>query len=200
MTKALKILRPASPADWRTWLSQHHQQTATVWVAVSKKNADQPTLSQAEAVNEALCYGWIDGTAQSLNEHYFLQSFSRRKPKSVWSKINKEKIRQFKKAGRLAQPGLDSIAVAKANGYWNILDEVEALIVPEDLAKALRGKKAANEYFTNLARSRKKRLLQWIVLAQRPETRKKRITEIVAAAATRGMPNGFETVSLPRRA
>lgn len=183
MTMDLNILRPANAAGWRTWLTQNHQHAVTIWVAVSKKNADRPTLSQSEAVDEALCYGWIDGTARSLDGQYFLQSFSRRKPRSAWSKINKEKISRFEKAGRMAQPGLDSIAVAKENGYWSILDEVEALVLPVDLTKALRKQPSAKSFFNALARSHKKRLLQWIVLAQRPETRAKRIEEIVLAAA-----------------
>lgn len=191
MAKQSNILHPTSATDWRNWLSQNYQQTETVWVAVSKKNATQPTLSQSEAVDEALCYGWIDGTARSLNEHYFLQSFGRRKPKSVWSKINKEKIRQFEQVGRMTAPGRESVAAAKANGYWTILDDVEALIVPPDLAKALRRQPAASSFFTKLARSHKKRLLQCIVLAQRSETRSKRIEQIVTAAGKGCRPVGF---------
>ena len=179
MTKDIKIFAPKSPAEWRNWLAEHFDSKETIWVAVSKKDAAIPTLSQSQAVDEALCFGWIDGTARSLDENYFLQSFSRRKPKSVWSKINKEKISRFTKEGRMMQPGRDSVAVAKANGYWSILDEVEALVVPSDLTKALKKKPKANVYFAGLSRSNKKRLLQSLVLAQRPETRQNRIMEIV---------------------
>lgn len=176
---------------WRAWLAKNYHSDETIWVAVSKKDAAKPTLSQSEAVDEALCYGWIDGTARSLDENYFLQSFSRRKPKSVWSKINKEKVSRFIKEGRMAQPGLETIATAKDNGYWSILDDVEALVVPADLETALKKNSAANTYFTALSRSDKKQLLQWIVLAQRPETRQKRIQEVAAAAAENKKPARF---------
>ncbi|WP_295120122.1 YdeI family protein [uncultured Chitinophaga sp.] len=191
MIATTHILKLSSAAEWRNWLSKHHESTATVWVAVSRKNAPTFTLSQNEAVLEALCYGWIDGTARPLNEHYFLQSFSRRKPKSVWSKINKERVKQFIKDGRMAQPGLDSITVAKSNGYWSILDDVEALIIPTDLATELKKDKATAAYFEGLARSNKKQLLQLIVLAQRPETRAKRLLEVVTAAQQGQKPARF---------
>lgn len=176
---------------WRAWLAKNYHSDETIWVAVSKKDAVKPTLSQSEAVDEALCYGWIDGTARSLDENYFLQSFSRRKPKSVWSKINKEKVSRFIKEGLMAQPGMESISTAKANGYWSILDDVEALVIPADLETALKKKPAAHIYFTALSRSDKKQLLQWIVLAQRPETRQKRIQEIATAAAENKKPLRF---------
>lgn len=176
---------------WRAWLAKNYHSDETIWVTVSKKDAVKPTLSQSEAVDEALCYGWIDGTARSLDENYFLQSFSKRKPKSVWSKINKEKVSRFIKEGRMAQPGMESISAAKANGYWSILDDVEALIIPADLEDALKKNPAAYTYFIALSRSDKKQLLQWIVLAQRPETRQKRIQEIATAAAENKKPLRF---------
>ena len=183
MAKEIKTLAPRSPKAWKAWLAKNYHSDETIWISVSKKDAAIPTLSRSEAVDEALCYGWIDGTTRSLDENYFLQSFCRRKPKSVWSKINKEKVARFIKEGRMEQPGMECIATAKANGYWSILDDVEALIIPTDLENELKKEPAANIYFTSLSRSDKKRLLQWIVLAQRPETRQKRIYEIVTASA-----------------
>jgi uncharacterized protein YdeI (YjbR/CyaY-like superfamily) len=191
LAKKIKTLTPKSAGIWRAWLAKNHHSDETIWVAVSKKDAVKPTLSQSEAVDEALCYGWIDGTARSLDENYFLQSFSKRKPKSVWSKINKEKVSRFIKEGRMAQPGMESISAAKANGYWSILDDVEALVIPADLKAALEKNPAANTYFNALSRSAKKQLLQWIVLAQRPETRQKRIQEIATAAAENKKPLRF---------
>lgn len=191
MAKEIKQLTPKSQQAWRSWLAKNYQSDETVWVVVSKKNAIKPTLSRSQAVDEALCYGWIDGTTRSLDDHYFLQSFCKRKPKSVWSKINKDKVAYFIKEGRMALPGMESIATAKANGYWAILDEVEALIIPPDLEKELKKKAAANAFFTSLSRSDKKRLLQWIVTAQRADTRQKRIHEIVNAAAAGKKPLQF---------
>lgn len=191
MAKEIKKLTPQSPKTWRTWLAKNYNSAETVWVVVSKKDADKPTLSRSEAVDEALCYGWIDGTTRSLDDHYFLQSFCRRKPKSVWSKINKDKVARFIKEGRMAPPGMESIATARANGYWSILDDVEALVIPADLEKELKKKAAANTYFKALSRSDKKRLLQWIVMAQRADTRQKRIDEIVTTAAAGSKPPQF---------
>jgi uncharacterized protein YdeI (YjbR/CyaY-like superfamily) len=191
MAKEIKTLTPKTPKAWRTWLAKHYQSDETIWVVVSKKDAVKPTLSRSEAVEEALCYGWIDGTTRSLDDHYYLQSFCRRKPKSVWSRINKDKVAGLIRDGRMAPPGMESISAAKANGYWSILDEVEALIIPPDLEKELKKRSAANTYFTALSRSDKKRLLQWIVMAQRSDTRQKRIQEIVAAAAAGKKPLQF---------
>jgi uncharacterized protein YdeI (YjbR/CyaY-like superfamily) len=191
MEKEIKKLTPKSPKAWRTWLEKNYQSDETVWVVVSKKDAPKPTLSRSEALDEALCYGWIDSTTRPLDDHYFLQSFCRRKPKSVWSKINKDKVALLIREGRMAPPGLESIAIANANGYWSILDDVEALIIPADLEKGLKKKATANTYFNALSRSDKKRLLQWIVMAQRADTRQKRIDEIVTAAAAGTKPLQF---------
>ena len=191
MTKEIKTFAPKNPKAWRTWLAKHYQSDETIWVVVSKKDAARYTLSRSEAVDEALCYGWIDGTTRPLDDDYFLQSFCRRKPKSVWSKINKDKVAGFIKEGRMEPPGMESITIAKANGYWSILDEVEALIIPPDLEKELKKKPVANTFFTALSRSDKKRLLQWIVMAQRSDTRQKRIQEIVTAAAGGKKPLQF---------
>ncbi len=179
MTRNIKIFAPKSPDEWRNWLSKNFDSKETIWVKVSKKNAATHTLSQGQAVDEALCFGWIDGTARSLDEEHFLQSFVRRKPKSVWSKINKEKVSRFIAEGRMAPSGMESIEVAKANGYWAILDDVEALVIPSDLRKALKQHPEAQENFNNLSRSSKKSLLQSLALAQRPETREKRVQAII---------------------
>lgn len=122
-----------------------------------------------------------------------MQFFGKRKANSTWSKVNKEKIERLIADKQMTKAGLAVIEAAKANGSWTILDEVEELIVPTDLAKAFKSKKA-KEYFTALSRSNKRMLLQWLVLAKQAETRQKRITEIVASCTLGEMPKQFRVV------
>jgi len=188
MAKELNTILPESRQQWREWLDKNCQSSETIWVICSKKNAGGKGINHDEAVEEALCYGWIDSLARSLNEESYLQSFTKRKPKSVWSKINKEKAERFIKEGLMAKAGLDSIEIAKGNGYWSILDEVEGLIIPPDLEKEFDKKPVAKVYFLGLSRSDKKRILQWLVLAKRPETRQLRLLQVVESAAQNQKP------------
>lgn len=181
MAKVENTLEPKSAQEWRDWLEKHHDSGQLIWVICSKKNAANPTMTHDEAVDVALCFGWIDGTARSLDANRYIQSFTKRKPKSVWSKISKAKVASLIKAGLMAQPGLDVIEIAKKNGYWSILDDVEELIIPNDLEVEFAKKPSAKAYYEGLSRSDKKRILQWLVLAQRSETRQSRIEEIIAA-------------------
>lgn len=188
MITALNIIHPKSNRAWRQWLVKNHHTDQTVWVACSKKHAAKHTLSHAEAVAEALCYGWIDATTRSLDAEYFIQSFTKRRPKSVWCKANKEKAAELIAAGLMKQSGLDAINAAKKNGYWNILDDVEALKIPSDLRQALKRNPIAERFFKSLCNSDKKRLLQWLVMAQRPETRAQRIADIFACSSLEQKP------------
>lgn len=181
MANEIKTISPKSRQQWKEWLEKNHDREQTVWVICAKKNADKPAVTYEDAVLEALCYGWIDAKAQSLDEGRYLQSFNKRNPKSVWSKINKEKVKKLIDAGLMTQAGFESIEVAKSNGYWSIMDAVEALIVPKDLEKEFRKRPDAKARFLSLSRSEKKVILQSLVLAQRPETRQKRIADFVAS-------------------
>jgi len=182
---------PSSRHDWREWLSQNHNSTQAVWLVYYKKESGTPTVSYSDAVDEALCFGWIDSTKKSLGNDSFMQFFCRRKQISVWSKINKAKVQRLIEEGFFTQAGFESIEVAKQNGYWSILDEVEELVVPKDLEKALKAKKGAKTFFSGLSKSVKKSILQWVVLAKRPETRQKRIAEIADLAAQQLKPKQF---------
>lgn len=188
MITALNIIRPKSPRAWRQWLVKNHHTDETIWVACSKKQASKHTLSHGEAVAEALCYGWIDATTRSLDAEYFIQSFTKRRPKSVWCRANKEKVAELIVAGLMTQPGLDAINAAKKNGYWSILDDAEALKVPSDLRQALKRDLTAKSFFERLCNSDKKRLLQWLVMAKRPETRAQRIAEIFVCSSLEQKP------------
>lgn len=182
---------PASPAEWRQWLKENHRSKQSVWLVIYKKSAGVPTLSHSEAVDEALCFGWIDSIKKSLDPEKAIQFFSKRKPTGTWSKINKEKVERLIANKKMTKAGLDIIEAAKQNGSWTILDDVEQLTIPADLEKAFNTQKGSMDYFMGLSRSAKKMMLQWLVMAKRPETRQKRIDEIAENASQQLKPKQF---------
>ena len=191
MEKEIETFYPGSRKEWREWLQDNHDRKQSVWLIYYKKKSNIPTIIYSEAVDEAHCFGWIDSKSKPLDENKFMQFFSQRKEKSVWSKVNKEKIERLVKEGLMTKAGYEIIDKAKQNGSWTILDEAEALIIPDDLDKEFRKRNNAKEYFLNLSRSDKRNILQWLVLAKRQETREKRITEIVELADKKQKPKQF---------
>ncbi len=177
--------------EWRDWLQKNHLEAQSVWVVYYKKNSKKSSISYDEAVEEALCFGWIDSKAKPIDEEKYMQFFSKRKPKSVWSKLNKERIEKLQKENLIMPAGWKVIEIAKENGNWNILDEAEAWIIPDDLEEAFSNFPDAKEYFLGLSKSDKRNILQWLVLARRPETRQNRINEIVELAAQKLKPKQF---------
>lgn len=182
---------PKSKKEWRAWLQKNHAKEQSVWLIYHRKSSGVPSITWSEAVDEALCFGWIDSKAQTIDEEKYRQFFSRRKPKSVWSKINKDKVAQLIEAGLMTKAGLDSIAIAKENGSWTTLDSVEALEVPADLTKELKKHAGAKAFFDSLSKSKTKMLLYWILSAKRPETRQKRIGEIAEHTGQGLVPKQF---------
>ncbi|MES2558284.1 MAG: YdeI/OmpD-associated family protein [Bacteroidota bacterium] len=182
---------PTSSKDWRQWLKKNHRTKQSIWLLYHKKDSGIPSISHSEAVDEALCFGWIDSTRRSVDEHTFIQFFCKRKPKSVWSKINKAKIERLTEEGLIAPAGYESIETAKQNGSWAILDDVEELTIPRDLDKIFKTHKGSKDFFMSLSKSVRKAMLQWIVLAKRPETREKRMEEIASLAAQKLKPKQF---------
>jgi uncharacterized protein YdeI (YjbR/CyaY-like superfamily) len=187
----IDIFYPENRQQWRQWLQENHDVKHSVWLLYFKKSSNKPSLSWSDAVDEALCFGWIDSKRQAIDEEKFRQYFCRRKPKSTWSKINKDKIERLTEAGLMAQAGFDSIETAKLNGSWSILDEVENLIIPEDLEKAFQTRAGSKSFFLNLSRSDRRAILQWLVLAKREQTRQKRIQEIAELAGQGLKPRQF---------
>jgi uncharacterized protein YdeI (YjbR/CyaY-like superfamily) len=180
--KEIETYCPKSQTEWRQWLEKNHQSKQSVWLIYYTKKSTIPSLSWSEAVDEALCFGWIDSTRKTIDEFSFMQFFSKRKPKSNWSKINKEKVQQLIDNGKMTKVGYESIDTAKQNGYWTILDEVEELIIPKDLEIAFEKHKDSKDYFLSLSKSTRKIILSWIVLAKQQETRQKRIDEVAESA------------------
>lgn len=173
----------ASRAAWRRWLRSNHASASGVWLQFYKKNAARPSVTYADAVEEALCFGWIDSLVKSLDEQSYVQLFTPRKHKSAWSRSNKERVERLIAAGLMTAAGLEKIELARRNGSWESLDSVEALEIPDDLRRALARNRKARENFEKLSPSRKKQLLYSVNGARRPETRRKRIREVIAAAA-----------------
>lgn len=177
--------------DWRKWLEKNHQSKQSVWLVYFKASTKVASVSWSEAVDEALCFGWIDSTRKTIDEERYMQYFTRRKPNSTWSKINKEKVAKLIQNNLMTKAGFNSIETAKQNGTWTIMDNVENLIIPEDLRIALNKNESSMEFFQNQPKSIKKAMLYWVVIAKRIETRKKRIEEIAKSATKGTRPNQF---------
>lgn len=184
----IEVFYPQNTMAFRNWLQENHISKQAVWIVFHKKASKKESLSWSEAVDVALCFGWIDSKKIKINDDTSHQFFSKRKAKSTWSKINKEKINRLIAEGLMTEAGYKSIETAKQNGSWTILDEVEELIVPDDLEEAFKIHEGSKDYFSGLSKSSKKMILHWIVLAKRPETRQKRIAEIAECAAKQQKP------------
>jgi uncharacterized protein YdeI (YjbR/CyaY-like superfamily) len=182
------VFYPASMAAWRKWLAKNHLSKQAVWLVFYAKASGKPTITWSEAVDVALCFGWIDSRKVKIDKETSHQYFSKRKSKSTWSKINKEKVQQLIDKGLMTQAGLDSIAIARQNGSWTILDDVERLIIPGDLEEEFRKHKETEAYFLGLSKTAKKMILYALVSARRPETRQRRIAEITELAVQKKNP------------
>lgn len=189
--KEIPVFYPENRIEWRKWLEENHVEEQSLWVVFYTKASGKPSMTWSEAVDEALCFGWIDSKKIAIDSEKSHQFFSKRKAKSTWSKINKEKIERLINEGLMTKAGHECIERAKGNGSWTILDEVEELVVPEDFEAALDQYDGANEYFQGLSKSVKKMMLYWLVSAKRPETRQKRIDELVEHAARKTKPKQF---------
>jgi len=189
--KEIEIFYPSSQTAWRKWLQEHHLSKQSVWLVFYAKSSKKPSISWSDAVDEALCFGWIDSKKIKIDIETSHQFFSKRKPQSTWSKINKVKVQKLIEDGLMTQAGLNIIELAKQNGSWNILDEVEELIIPNDLEKAFNKHKGSKDYFLSLSKSIRKMMLTSLVLARLSETRQKRIDEIAEHAGQNKKPKQF---------
>lgn len=191
MPKEEQTFCPNSRQEWRTWLHNKHKTELSIWLIFYKTSAKVPTLTWSEAVDEALCFGWIDSTKKTIDNEIYMQYFCPRKPKSNWSKINKAKVEQLINNKLMTNAGLSCIETAKENGSWNFLDDVEDVIIPADLKEELIKNTTAMDYFESLSDSAKKIMLYWVISAKRAETRQKRIGEIVTNACEGLKPKQF---------
>lgn len=183
MATELKTINTKNRAGLRKWLEKNHTSKESIWLVLYKKNSTKGTLSYNEAVEEGLCFGWIDSKPNKLDEETYKILFSPRKPKSVWSKINKTKIDKLISEGRMHPAGLAVIEAAKKNGSWNAIDDIEAFKIPVELEKALNKNKTAKKNFEAFPPGVRKQIMQWISTARQQETKDKRVKETVELAA-----------------
>ncbi|CAM1368128.1 conserved hypothetical protein [Tenacibaculum litoreum] len=165
--------------EWRAWLLDNHNESDGVHLILYKVDVDIPSMRWEEAVKVALCFGWIDSTVKSLGDGKRRQYFCPRKPKSVWSALNKKYIKELTTSKLMHPAGINSVKIAKENGSWNALDAVENLIIPEDLQIEFDKNPTAFNNYQNFAPSYRKSYLYWIHQAKREATRAKRINEII---------------------
>lgn len=175
--------QPTAPADWRAWLAENHARGAGVWLVTWKAAAPGLTVTYEEAVEQALCFGWVDSTARALDAERTMLWFAPRRSRSGWARTNKARIERLTAAGLMAPAGQALIDAAKADGSWTLLDDVEDLVVPADLAAALDAYPGARENWDAFPRSPRRAMLVWLVEAKKPETRAKRVAEIAQQAA-----------------
>lgn len=174
---------PASLAEWSTWLEANHRRSEGVWLVTWKKATGRRHVTYDDAVTEALRVGWVDSVAQGLDGDRSMLWFSPRRAKSGWSRPNKERIARLESEGRLLDAGRQAVELAEANGTWTLLDEVEALVVPPDLAEAFARHPGSAEEWEAFPRSAKRGILEWIGAAKRAETRNRRVAETARLAA-----------------
>jgi len=193
VTAPFNAIHPLTRAEWRAWLEDNHGRAEGVWLISYKKTTGKPRIEYDEAVEEALCYGWIDSKPNKLDAERSLLWFAPRKTGTGWSKPNKERVAKLLAAGLMAPAGLAKIAAAQADGSWYALDAVEALEIPADLDQALARNPTARRYFDAFPRSVKRGILEWIATAKRPETRARRVEETVTLAAKNVRANQWRT-------
>ena len=178
------MVGPFDRAGWRDWLEGNHADLDGVYLVSWRRGAGRTSVPYEEAVEEALCVGWIDSTGRVIDDERSIQWFARRKPRSGWARSNKERIERLTAAGLMRPAGLAAIEEAKKNGSWTLLDDVENLVVPDDLAAALAAAPQARANWDAFSRSARRAMLEWTAQARRPETRADRIARI-ADSATR---------------
>ncbi len=178
-----KTFHAPTRAQWRKWLAANHLKEKNVWLIIYRKQSPTKSVYYPEAVEEALCFGWIDSKPNKRDSESFYLFFSKRNPKSKWSKLNRERVEKLLKKKLIAPAGMEMIELAKQTGTWLALDAIDNIIIPEDLQKKFLKNKTAFKNFEAFPPSSKKIILHWITEAKRLETRAKRIEETISLAA-----------------
>jgi uncharacterized protein YdeI (YjbR/CyaY-like superfamily) len=177
--------------EWRRWLEDNHDSYRGIWLVIFKKGSGKPHITYEEAVEEGLCFGWIDNKPNVIDEERFKLRFTPRKPRSAWSRSNKKRVEKLIEQGLMTPAGMRKIEEAKRNGAWDLLEDVEDLRVPEDLEKALAANPPADVNFKAFSDSAKKQILFWIKTAKLPETRRKRVEETARLATENKRANQY---------
>jgi uncharacterized protein YdeI (YjbR/CyaY-like superfamily) len=185
----LPILPFASRGKWEAFLEERHATSDGLWVKIAKKGSGIESVTYGQAVEVALCYGWIDGQARRLDEYYYLQRFTPRRPRSRWSKVNRDRATELMERDEMKAAGLREVERARADGRWDAAyDSPSTATVPDDLQRELEKDKRALEFFSELDARNRYAILYQIQDAKRPETRARRIARYVAMLAEREKP------------
>ena len=181
----IPIMSFANSEEWNQWISKNHTDQTGVWIKVARKSSGIPSVSPPEALDEALCYGWIDGQRRSLDETYYLQKYTPRRKKSLWSKVNIEKVGALTAAGRMQAPGQAAIDAAKADGRWDAAYESQRnAVVPADLQQVLDANEPARVFFETLTRAERYSVLHQLMTAPNETVRKNRLDKMLVKLTT----------------
>jgi len=175
----LKTLQAKSRKAWRAWLEKHHASSSGIWLVYAKKHTGIPSLSYNDAVEEALCFGWIDSLLHPIDDALYKQMFTPRKTKSLWSSLNKKRVEALIANGLMTAAGMKMIDLAKQSGKWDAWSHADALTVPPELKAAIDANAAAKKNWPTYTASQRKGFLRMVTGAKRPETRAKRIARVV---------------------
>jgi uncharacterized protein YdeI (YjbR/CyaY-like superfamily) len=175
--------------EWRKWLELNHSTEKEIWLVYYKKHTKKPTVRYNEAVDEALCFGWIDSTVKRIDEETYMQKYTPRKNTSMWSLVNTEKVEILISEGKMTKAGLDKINIAKKNGQWDkAYSSQKDAIMPKDLENALKENKATWNNFNDFAKSYRNTYISWVAMAKRQDTIQKRIKVVVERSANNLKP------------
>jgi len=180
----------ADRESWRAWLEENHDKSDGIWLAYYKKDSGKASVTYDEAVEEAICFGWIDSQVNAIDNERYMQRYTPRKKSSVWSESNKERVVKMVEQGRMTEFGMAAVLVAQKGGHWDELKPVENLEVPPELETALEANPEAAGKFKGLNPSHRKQYLYWIHSAKTDETRKKRIKKSVKMLLQGKTPGG----------
>lgn len=176
----IHVVSFASSKEWRKWLAENHDKSNGVWLRLFKKDSGEKTVTYAEALEEALCYGWIDGQKNKYDTQSYIQKFTPRRPKSIWSKRNTEIAERLIQEGKMKKVGMQQVELAKADGRWQqAYDSPKNMTVPEDFLQLLSKNKKAKAFFDELNKANQYAIAWRLQTAKKPETREKRLKEIL---------------------
>jgi uncharacterized protein YdeI (YjbR/CyaY-like superfamily) len=178
----VKAFLASTTADWRAWLAQNCQSEKEVWLVIYHSDSGTPSVRYHEAIEHALCYGWIDSQARKRDADSSCLRFTPRSPHSTWSRVNRQRAVRMIELGLMTEPGQALIELARASGTWQVLPDAESSAIPDDLRELLDRNEAARRNFENFPPSSKRLILEWIVTARKPDTRQRRINQTVTLA------------------
>ena len=178
-----ELIEVVDRVAWRRWLKRHHRRHDAIWLVIHKKGSTSGSLNYGDAVAEALCFGWIDSKANTLDDERYKLWMAPRKPRSAWSAVNKRRVEELVASGAMHQAGMAAIEAAKADGSWTALDRSDALELPADLLGAFDRHEGSRAKWDGFPPGVRKQILEWVYSAKRPETRAKRVEETASLAA-----------------